>query len=574
MSDPVASSSTAIYRQAEDGSPFSSGAFKAIGETFSHEATDPSELLSVKATVPGARSIKHFYPVTNEAGHGKIYRELEKAPALGNTVIGVSGLQLLEIFVRRPPEVNFLVVIDPCCDTAKFWQMVQETIVESATGHEALRTIKHRLYYEFATGSFENSNLACYVNSDQNAFLRPEGFGRIKELVENKRLLILAINLEHPDKAKELADRLAVIGCFPDTIYLSNVASSHWTKNPAIILQSANHLIPPLSSTFPQETHWLLTGKRHCSCKQKLQLEMVTTNVLDRIPPASCGRFSNHIQTITLKVKKFSRPFFDFLTGYTRSFHLSPLVEGLQGVRERFVRYRDLLNPEQAFLLNRLLEEFETLFQLETLQKHADNPISLTKMRAIFQEAERGILEQRPLFQRLVEFNGVLNPPPVGFTFLFSIYSYLHLLSTMMKNTAVRTPAFLKWAKTGEMPEGGDYRTFTQSNLPLEGEFLAFSHNLPFYLRLLEQDPSPDTREIDDFIKVTLSDFFDQFNAPLRNNPSLLQQRLAERFSEKKIEETRLIDIIEELFSYRDTQHLQNAGPSSSRSLSDFDKTS
>ncbi len=187
---------------------------------------------------------KWFYPSTNEKFHKEVCDEIQKVPPLGNTVVGVSGLQNLSFFVSRPDEVHTLILIDPDPAQKWLWKIVVQTLQEAKSPQEAIQSILQKAHEailgpEAVLEDLKKSlsreereviykNLESFLLSQHSPFLLPKGFEKMQKAAKEGRIVHVPLNLADFNKMIQFGKGLAQHECTIDTFYTSNIHYPNW----------------------------------------------------------------------------------------------------------------------------------------------------------------------------------------------------------------------------------------------------------------------------------------------------------------------------------------------------------
>ncbi|MES2121707.1 MAG: hypothetical protein V4492_02885 [Chlamydiota bacterium] len=256
----------------------------------------------------------HQYVVSNE-DQQVAFEKLARQPVTGNTLIGTSGLNILNIAALRgiraatnPETIEQIIVIDRSLLMEHFWGKVEEIITSSDDRETALEKIKshvteYRAYY-FRNGSemapisavlsqltqdglhrkMANdvlSRLIRQVQSGDSCFSSDASFARVKRVFNNNRFLFLRMDFENKTSMDLLARRLQENQMTTDLIYLSNIAEFIEKEDPVQAAPSKRRsYVATLDKLTRPGTLFLQCIPRKCAgCSPHLTLALTRKSV-------------------------------------------------------------------------------------------------------------------------------------------------------------------------------------------------------------------------------------------------------------------------------------------------------
>lgn len=200
--------------------------------------SEPARFSEFVGKVRGDRDFPHNFGLfigTNEWGTDTTLKTLRDKPAVGDTIIGVSGLFTWDLFLARADKgVQFLVNIDPepgyalfwgfvktafeaCNDPGSFTRMVLEEIKRNPTQYFCERMLG-------PLGENFNGYVDFFSKNFESTFSNRKSFHLLRALFLEGRFAHVPIDLsKNSGAARKLVDRLASMNCSVDTLYTSNV---------------------------------------------------------------------------------------------------------------------------------------------------------------------------------------------------------------------------------------------------------------------------------------------------------------------------------------------------------------
>ncbi len=197
------------------------------------------------------RGMWGIYFWTNETFSGTL-TQLKKLPPKGDTIIGVSGLFNLALYLARENKgIKYVVNIDPAECYPIFWELVEKAFKKANSPIElekilvpALDAAKNKLFAErrylvHLSDFKEKGQFAQMFSILYNTiFQSQEQFNKLKSLFSENRFVHIPVDLADANKATALKKRLEEHGHAPDIFYFSNVEEYMGTLQHQIFLKN------------------------------------------------------------------------------------------------------------------------------------------------------------------------------------------------------------------------------------------------------------------------------------------------------------------------------------------------
>ncbi len=277
-----------------------------------------------------------LFLTTNEK-HAVACEKLTRQPITGNTLIGTSGLFLLNIAAQRginagtnPETIEHIILIDCSIRTEHFWTHMGEIITGSSHREEAIEKIRAlveenaRFYFN---GITENAGeelqsredlhtktaelvfrkFQSEIDSGSSCFSDDGSFAKIKKIFDNQSFVFLRMDLADDNAMQLLANRMEVNQWSTDLIYVSNVAEYIDLKSTPESLDSARKgYVSSLDMLSRKGTLFLQSVPRKCKDCTPLTLSLTRKSVR----PLSVSDIFPYPEPIgTCKTCKFKKMF-------------------------------------------------------------------------------------------------------------------------------------------------------------------------------------------------------------------------------------------------------------------------
>ncbi len=175
-----------------------------------------------------------LYVVTNEHESKRTYEDLRTKEVIGDTLITISGIQGLHQFASLDGRVKYCLHVDPNPAQKIFWGILLTSI---QTHDNASSTIKEILSsYALHFGKDRNFyKLDAYFKTDHHLFSTDIGWVKVKEAVNEKRILSLSVNLGKEKEIDLFCSALQMSRLTVDTMYVSNLGDKKWLGGQSVL---------------------------------------------------------------------------------------------------------------------------------------------------------------------------------------------------------------------------------------------------------------------------------------------------------------------------------------------------
>lgn len=175
---------------------------------------------------------------TNEMDQTSTLMQLRTAPVCGNTILGVSGMFLLNVTAIRgcaDRPIENVVVLDRSQRVEHFWKEMQPIVAQSQTRHEVIAKIKALMQREgerYLSGGklpwnrlveIENDLLFWEIACGDSWLASDESFAKIQALFQRNCFIFKRLDLADREAIHSLCEIFRERKITLDTLYISNV---------------------------------------------------------------------------------------------------------------------------------------------------------------------------------------------------------------------------------------------------------------------------------------------------------------------------------------------------------------
>ncbi|NCF71164.1 MAG: hypothetical protein GWP59_05625, partial [Chlamydiales bacterium] len=240
-----------------------------------------------------------IFLTSNETRLYEVSRSLLDFPSYGNTVLGVSGLQLLLFFVHRP-EAKYIINFDPDERQKVFWDKIEELFAISETPEEFRVHLRTHIEKSYSSSAANVKDAREFLSLEENPLFEPSAFFRVKDTFKKGFVIKISLDLSDFPDLELFAKECASLGLSFDTLYISNIQDPHWlgsdiTTKAVNILLNSNFL----ASQAPAELLLLNSapGEAYDGCAGIMPLFVSSFGGGSELPYYTCTN-ARHLQAL------------------------------------------------------------------------------------------------------------------------------------------------------------------------------------------------------------------------------------------------------------------------------------